>query len=106
MMEARQQADRWAKLIAEGYAAGTTPPITPHLTDELRKRLADGLTEAIGRAEGAGWADAHVNPVLDAWERRNHVVGPRLESVDEAAGTVHMAHRSEAGHPLRPFGGQ
>lgn len=102
-----RSVEEWATVIADAYAAKTRPPLTPRLVSEVR----DILTEVLGEAEEAGvlWAERceRVNLVLDRCEMSLHTaVGPRLASVDEAAGTALMAHRSEAGRPLRPFGGQ
>ena len=48
-----------------------------------------------------------LNDALDAFEiELRSVVGPRVTSLDEATGAVAMKHRSEAGQPLRAFGGQ
>ncbi len=48
-----------------------------------------------------------LNATLDAFEiELRSVVGPRITSLDAATGAVAMEHRSEAGQPLRAFGGQ
>jgi hypothetical protein len=48
-----------------------------------------------------------LNDALDAFETElRSVVGPRVTSLDEATRAVAMKHRSEAGQPLRAFGGQ
>ena len=98
----------WADTIADAYAEQTTPPVTPQLRDALRDRLAEALIPALmTRVPSGSWAKDVVNPVLDGWEKElRSVVGPRLERIDEAAGTVSMGQRSEADHPLRAFGGQ
>ena len=98
----------WADRIATAYADETTPPITPQMRDALRERLAQALTPALmARVPSGSWAQDIVNPLLDEWERElRSEVGPRLERVEEAAGTVSMGQHSEAGHPLRAFGGQ
>ncbi|WP_407530428.1 hypothetical protein [Methylobacterium oryzisoli] len=102
-----RSAEEWARIIAEAYGAGTRPPLTPRLLEEMRIILAEALREA----EAASSADAEwcerVNLVLDRSEMSLHAaVGPRLAGLDGAAGSVVMVHRSEAGRPLRPFGGQ
>jgi uncharacterized protein YdhG (YjbR/CyaY superfamily) len=99
--------DEWAGIIAEAYAARTRPPLTRQLVDEVRHVIAEALREA----EAANSADAEwcerVNLVLDRSEMSLHAaVGPRLAAIDDAAGTAVMMHRSEAGRPLRAFGGQ
>jgi len=100
------QVARWADIIVEAYAAKTRPPLLGHLRAELNEKLADGLekAEAAG-VPGSDWTD-YVNPVLDDWEQSTGVVGPRLQTVDASAGRVEMVQRSQADHPLRPFGGQ
>ncbi|WP_236960705.1 hypothetical protein [Methylobacterium durans] len=48
-----------------------------------------------------------MNLVLDRSEMSLHAaVGPRLAAIDPDAGKAEMVHRSEAGRPLRAFGGQ
>lgn len=98
--------DRWAAIIVETYAAATRPPLPGHFCAELSQKLAGALrrAEAAG-VRSAGWTD-YVNPLLDEWEKSIGVVGPRLDTVDQSAGTVQMVKRSQADHPLRPFGGQ
>ena len=97
---------RWADIIAVAYAADARPPLPEHLRDKLTSDLADALAKAVAASvPSARWAD-YVNPVLDEWERSLGVSGLRLHRVDAAEGTAVMAPRSEADHPLRPFGGQ
>ncbi|MDR7038574.1 MULTISPECIES: hypothetical protein [Methylobacterium] len=102
-----RSADEWAAIIAEAYAAKTRPPLTPQLLAEMRLVLAEAVREAeASHVPGAEWCE-RVNLVLDRSEMSLHAaVGPRLAAIDAAAGTVAMAHRSEAGRPLRAFGGQ
>jgi len=69
------------------------------------------VAETLREAEAANSSDAEwcerVNLVLDRSEMSLHAaVGPRLAAIDDAAGTATMVHRSEAGRPLRAFGGQ
>ncbi|WP_026190613.1 hypothetical protein [Methylobacterium sp. 4-46] len=100
-------ADEWARIIAEAYAAEARPPLTQRLLEEMRVII----TEALREAEVANSPDAErcerVNLVLDRSEMSLHAaVGPRLAAIDDAAGQAVMVHRSEAGRPLRPYGGQ
>lgn len=96
-------AEEWARVIAEAYAAGTRPPLTDHLVARVQGALASALG---GDAAGSTWSD-RVNAALDAFETSlDAAAGPRLVSADETTGTVQMEHRSEAGQPLRAFGGQ
>ena len=104
-MPEEREAARWAKIIAAAYAADTRPPLPEHRLDQLAGELADALGAAAAELPRERWADC-VNPVLDRWELAIGLVGPRLRDVDVAAGTAVMAPRSEADHPLRPFGGQ
>lgn len=100
-------ADEWAGIITEAYTAMTRPPLTRQLVAEVRQVIAEALREA----EAANSPDTErcerVNLVLDRSEMSLHAaVGPRLAAIDDAAGTAVMMHRSEAGRPLRAFGGQ
>lgn len=102
-----RSADEWGRIIADAYAAQTRPPLTRQLMDDIRSIVADAVREA----EAANVADAEwcerVNLVLDRGEMSLHAaVGPRLAGIDDATGSARMAHRSEAGRPLRAFGGQ
>src|SRR6195952_4381321 len=102
-----RSAEQWAGGIAEAYAAKTRPPLTRRLVDEVRTIVAETLkdTEAANIPD-AEWCE-RVNLVLDRSEMSLHAaVGPRLSAIDDAAGTALMVHRSEAGRPLRAFGGQ
>jgi hypothetical protein len=93
----------WAAAIADAYAAETKPPLTPELTSRVRTDLA-ALDLPGGALDGA--RIEAVNGALDAFELAlEAVAGPRLLSAG-GSGAVAMAHRSEAGHPLRSFGGQ
>ncbi|ACL59722.1 conserved hypothetical protein [Methylobacterium nodulans ORS 2060] len=102
-----RSADEWAGIIAEAYAAETRPPLTRHLREEVRVIVAEALREAeAADSPDAEWCE-RVNLVLDRSEMSLHAaVGPRLAAIDDAAGSAVMVHRSEAGRPLRPFGGQ
>ncbi|WP_336489516.1 hypothetical protein [Methylobacterium nigriterrae] len=69
------------------------------------------MTTAVGGIEASQIAGeacrAPVNAILGQCELMLiAAVGPRLVSIDDVAGAVCMMHRSEAGHPLRAFGGQ
>ena len=102
-----RSAAEWGSIIADAYAARTRPPLTPGLLNEIR----DILTEAVGEALAADVSEAEwyerINLTLDRTEMSLHsAVGPRLAALDRDAGTAEMVHRSEAGRPLRAFGGQ
>jgi hypothetical protein len=107
MSESHQpRTGHWADIIAEVYAADTRPPLPRDLCAELSQNIASELAKAEANGvRGQGWTD-YVNPLLDEWEKSSGVVGPRLHTVDETSGTVQMVQRSQADHPLRPFGGQ
>ncbi|GJD56181.1 hypothetical protein [Methylobacterium dankookense] len=93
----------WAALVADAYAAEARPPLTPELSERVRADLAAALA---GPADDAARVEA-LNAALDAFELDlRAVVGPRVKALDAGAGTVAMEHRSEAGQPLRAFGGQ
>lgn len=103
-------ASRLASAAAEAYAAEAKPP----LTEELLARVRDALTAALA-AEGDASSEAasetgrleRLNAALDAFETElSAVVGPRIASLDETSAAVTTRHRSEAGQPLRAFGGQ
>jgi hypothetical protein len=100
------QATRWAEIIVQAYAADTRPPLPDHLCARLTRELAAELDRAAGEGVPSTRWTEHVNPLLDEWERSVGVVGPRLRDIEVASGTALMAPRSEADHPLRPFGGQ
>jgi hypothetical protein len=105
-MGAAYDAAFWADAVAEAYAAGAKPPLTQALVDEVRAALLQALAPG---SQDAGQADtaARLNGALDAFEvALRSVVGPRIASLDETRGAVVMEHRSEAGQPLRAFGGQ
>jgi hypothetical protein len=102
-----RSAEQWAGIIAEAYAAKTRPPLTRQLVDEVRDIVAETLKDAeAADIPDAEWCE-RVNLILDRSEMSLHAaVGPRLSAIDDAAGTALMVHRSEAGRPLRAFGGQ
>lgn len=106
-MHSRRSAAEWAAIIVDAYAAQTCPPLTPKLTQQVR----DIIAEAVGEAQAAAVPEAElcerINLTLDRTEMSLHaVVGPRVAALDNNAGTALMIHRSEAGRPLRAFGGQ
>ena len=96
----------WADLVSKGYAAEATPPLTDELLETLKAELskigvdhpnADRLDET---------AVERINQTLDAFELHlGAVVGPRLDT-PSPDGTLAFRHRSEAGRPLRAYGGQ
>ena len=99
--------EEWARVIADAYAAKARPPLTRQILDDVRAVIAEALTDAeacdILEPE---WCE-RVNLVLDRSEMSLHAaVGPRLAAIDDTTGNAVMVHRSEAGRPLRPFGGQ
>ncbi|WP_336489238.1 hypothetical protein [Methylobacterium nigriterrae] len=100
-----QRTDRsWAARIAQAYAAETKPPLTAELVARVQASLV-GLDLPEGNLDPA--AVARVNAALDAFELSlEAAAGPRLMSANAGTGAVEVAHRSEAGHPLRSFGGQ
>lgn len=96
----------WAEWIARGYAAKTVPP----LTDDMQEGLASALGQAgFDRPVGDPLDDAAIerlNQALDAFELDlDAVVGPRLDTI-APDGTLAFRQRSEAGRPLRAYGGQ
>ena len=104
---ASRSPDEWAAIITDAYAAKTRPPLTRKLVDEVRFVIAEALREAeAADIPEPEWCE-RVNLVLDRSEMSLHAaVGPRLAAIDDATGRAVMAHRSEAGRPLRAFGGQ
>lgn len=109
-MNAEHDAAFWADAVAEAYAAAAKPPLTRDLVDQVRATLLEALVEPLepGLRDDAraGKAD-RLNAALDGFEiELRAVVGPRVASLDETSGAVVMEHRSEAGQPLRAFGGQ
>lgn len=98
-------ASRLASAAAEAYAAEAKPP----LTEELVAQVRDALLAAIEETSAAAETDRldRLNAALDAFETDlDAVVGPRIASLDAASAEVTTRHRSEAGQPLRAFGGQ
>lgn len=102
-----RSAAEWGSIIADAYASKTRPPLTPGLVGEMREIITEAVTEAqAANVSEAEWCE-RINLTLDRTEMSLHsAVGPRLAALDTQAGTAQMAHRSEAGRPLRAFGGQ
>ncbi|MFE1600268.1 hypothetical protein [Methylobacterium sp. ID0610] len=97
MSETDRTAREWARITADAYAAGTRPPLTEAMREGVEARLA------------AAWPEGceALNAALDAFEEElDAVAGPRVTGIDRAGGRVRLEHRSEAGRPLRAFGGQ
>ncbi|QGY05607.1 hypothetical protein MMSR116_29700 [Methylobacterium mesophilicum SR1.6/6] len=104
MGDASPTAD-WADIVTDAYCADAKPPLTQELADRVREALAKAVAAPAGDALGS--LMDRLNEGLDAFETElRSVVGPRVTSLDEATGAVAMKHRSEAGQPLRAFGGQ
>lgn len=98
-------ANRLASAAADAYAAEAKPP----LTEELVARVRDALLAVVVETGAAAATDRleRLNAALDAFEMDlDAVVGPRIASLDETSAAVTTRHRSEAGQPLRAFGGQ
>lgn len=98
-------ASRLASAAADAYAAEAKPP----LTEELVAKVRDALLAAIDETGAAAETNRleRLNAALDAFETDlDAVVGPRIASLDETSAAVTTQHRSEAGQPLRAFGGQ
>jgi hypothetical protein len=105
--QSSRSAGELGAIIADAYAEKTRPPLTPGLIGEIREIITDAVREA--QAAGASQAEwcERINLTLDRTEMSLHsAVGPRLAALDTDAGVAQMAHRSEAGRPLRAFGGQ
>jgi hypothetical protein len=104
MGDASPAAD-WADIVTDAYCADAKPPLTQELADRVRDALAKAVASPAGDAPNS--LMDRMNDALDAFETElRSVVGPRVTSLNEAAGTVAMKYRSEAGQPLRAFGGQ
>ncbi|WP_210035653.1 hypothetical protein [Methylobacterium sp. PvR107] len=104
MGDASSAAD-WATIVTDAYYAEAKPPLTQELTDRVRDALAKAIASPAADAPNA--LMDRLNDALDAFETElRSVVGPRVTSLDEVTRAVAMKHRSEAGQPLRAFGGQ
>lgn len=95
----------WAAIVTDAYCADAKPPLTRELVGRVRDALAKAVASPAGDAPNS--LMDRLNDALDAFETElRSVVGPRVTSLDEATGAVAMNPRSEAGQPLRAFGGQ
>ncbi|KQO66401.1 hypothetical protein [Methylobacterium sp. Leaf89] len=96
----------WAGIVAQGYADAAAPPLTPELLETVRETLRGaGLDRPQAESLDAATV-ARVNEALDAFELEiNAVVGPRVAALPAGA-PPSFVQRSEAGRPLRAFGGQ
>ncbi|WP_457105403.1 hypothetical protein [Methylobacterium sp. P5_C11] len=104
MGDASPAAD-WAAIVTDAYCVDAKPPLTQELADRVRAALARTVDSPTGEAPNS--LMDHLNATLDAFEiELRSVVGPRITSLDQGTGAVEMKHRSEAGQPLRAFGGQ
>ncbi|MGU3419752.1 hypothetical protein [Methylobacterium sp. D54C] len=104
MGDASSTAD-WAAIVTDAYCADAKPPLTQELAGRVRDALAQAAASPAGDAPGS--LMDRLNDALDAFETElRSVVGPRVTSLDEATGAATMKPRSEAGQPLRAFGGQ
>ncbi|KQS69554.1 hypothetical protein SAMN02799625_02266 [Methylobacterium sp. UNC300MFChir4.1] len=104
MGDASSAAD-WAAIVTDAYCADAKPPLTQELAGRVRDALAQAAASPAGDAPGS--LMDRLNDALDAFETElRSVVGPRVTSLDEATGAATMKPRSEAGQPLRAFGGQ
>ncbi|SEH81846.1 MULTISPECIES: hypothetical protein [unclassified Methylobacterium] len=104
MGDASSAAD-WAAIVTDAYCADAKPPLTQELAGRVRDALAQAVASPAGDAPGS--LLDRLNDALDAFETElRSVVGPRVTSLDEATGAATMKPRSEAGQPLRAFGGQ
>ncbi|AWN37867.1 hypothetical protein [Methylobacterium radiodurans] len=105
-MEAVHDAAHWAQAVTQAYAADAKPPLTQDLVRRVQATLLEALASADDQGAPTDVAD-RLNAALDGFEvELRAVAGPRIASLDAAAGSVVMEHRSEAGQPLRAFGGQ
>jgi hypothetical protein len=104
--DATKAASPAADAVVLAYAAEAKPPLTQELTARLRAVLAEALHDPAEAGAQSTPLD-RLNAALDGFEADlRSVVGPRVATLDEATGAVTMEHRSEAGKPLRAFGGQ
>ena len=105
-MDTAHDAAFWADAITGAYAADAKPPLTQELVGQVRAALLEALGAVADQHPLADRVD-RLNAALDSFEvELGAVVGPRVASLDPVAGSVTMEHRSEAGQPLRAFGGQ
>lgn len=105
-MDAVHDVGRWADAVTRAYATDAKPPLTQDLVRQVHATLLEALKSAAGQGPLDNVVD-RLNAALDSFEvELGAVAGPRIASLDETAGSVVMEHRSEAGQPLRAFGGQ
>lgn len=105
-MGTAQDATMWADAVTRAYAADAKPPLTQDLVGQVHAVLLETLKSASNESSPADVVK-RLNAALDTFEvELRAVAGPRVASLEEAAGSVVMEHRSEAGQPLRAFGGQ
>lgn len=97
----------WSMIITEAYANETKPSLTDGLKQNLHAAVCDVCVMADNSKAVSNRDIEAINRVLDHFEADlDAVSGPRLLAVNPDSGAVKMGHRSEAGHPLRAFGGQ
>ena len=97
---------RWAAGITKAYAASAKPPLTQELVEQVGRLVAEALEPETAQDSPLSLLDG-VNAALDRFEGEiRSVVGSRVSSLDDATGDVEMRYRSEAGQPLRAYGGQ
>lgn len=95
-----------ADAVTQAYVLEAKPPLTRELVERLQNALAEVLNSP-GETDSNGDLPGRLNAVLDAFETDlSSIVGPRVASLDASTGAVTMEYRSEAGQPLRAFGGQ
>lgn len=105
-MSAVHDAAHWADAVTGAYAADAKPPLTRDLVGQIHAILLEALKSAADQGPQDNVLD-RLNAALDNFEvELGAVAGPRVASLDDVAGSVVMEHRSEAGQPLRAFGGQ
>lgn len=99
-------ARTWAGSIARGYAAETTPPLTDALREDLEAALKGAGFDLPSSDPLDATAVERINRALDAFELDlGAVVGPRVDTIS-TQGILAFRQRSEAGRPLRAYGGQ
>lgn len=89
----REQAEAWAKIIAQGYAEKAVPGISPQIAASLEAMLTDTLHTLLNIAvDPRSWptdidmpgtqAEIYPNPKIRQWERQVGLrPGPRLVGV-------------------------
>ncbi len=91
-MADQADVDRWAKLIATGYAHDADPIMAPLDVLNLAGHLDDALASCIMLAVPPGdWGPDYVNPALQRWEAMTRWRrGRRLGAVDYGLGRITM----------------